>query len=122
MDWQLETIHVDLSNILEIARGDQDRFLKYLRQFVELVPVRCTLMQDAVGQRDRERIRAVVHSMKPQVLFFGVKGVAAPIESIENEFESMPIEHLNELVRGMLQQFTSAAKEIDAILTEHFPS
>jgi hypothetical protein len=111
-----KTTYIDMANVLEIARGDEMRRMRYLDQFVTLVNDRSAELKQGRGDMDRQKIRMVVHSMKPQLLFFGVDGVGGPIEKIESQSESLSESEMGDLVDFILSQCSKAVGEVNNIM------
>lgn len=114
----MKTVHIDLANVIEIARGDQRRFDRYLNQFVELVNSRNGALKEAIQKMDREAVRKVVHSMKPQLLFFGVKEVQEPIETIEERINDLPEDELTKICAMLSSRFEAALLEAKSVISE----
>lgn len=110
--------YIDLSNVEDISRGDHGRRMRYLNQFVDLVGHRSAEVSEALSQNDRVRIRMVVHSMKPQLLFFGVKNVQVDIDVLELKAESLPSDELRLHVVSLLDKCEKAKMEVTQMLKE----
>jgi HPt (histidine-containing phosphotransfer) domain-containing protein len=111
---------LDLHKLVEVSRGDADRMLRYLNQFQELIPTRTSLLRKYLTNMDRKMIRQTIHQMSPQLHFFGLPDVRDPIERIENEYETIPIEELKSLSLQMIDQLEAAKSEIDRIVQDNF--
>lgn len=111
-----KSTYIDMTNVLDIARGDELRKQRYLDQFVSLVKDRSQELKQAVKAMDRRKVRTVVHSMKPQLLFFGVEGVGEPIEQIEANSESLESSEMTNLVEFILSQCASAVEEVNQMM------
>lgn len=120
MEIQWNTQYIDPQNLISISRGDKNRLLKYLNQFKELIPQRIEKLQESLMEKDRKMTRQILHQMSPQLQFFGIPGVVTPIRRLEHEYETMPIEDLNSLVKDILIKLENASKEVDLILKNNF--
>ena len=118
MHWNQQVL--DLSNLIEIARGDNERMEKYLRQFQELIPGRIKKLQQSLSQEERKSIRQILHQMSPQLQFFGIPEVIIHIRRLELEYETMPIADLTKLVHNLVCRLNAASEEVENILVQHF--
>lgn len=120
MDIKWNSKYLDLQNLISISRGDQSRMLKYLNQFMELIPQRIKNLEEYLIVKDRKMIRQTLHQMSPQLQFFGIPEVVPPIRRLEHEYETMPFEELVSLVKKILIKLDGAIKEIELILKNNF--
>jgi len=120
MDSNWETTYTDLNNVVTISRGDASRMLKYLKQFIELIPERLTEVRHALDLHDRVLIRQLLHKMSPQLQFFGIKDVTIPIQRLEFEYESMPFIELELIVNDIIVKLEDALDEISRLIDLHF--
>lgn len=118
MDFQ--TFYIDLTQVETISHGDQQRMVKYIRQFQELISERLELLQDALQQGDRVQVRQITHKMIPQLQFFGIKDISIPINRLELEYSTMPMDELYGLVEQILVKLKIALAEVSGILKDHF--
>ena len=120
MDINWNTTYIDLQNLIAISRGDKGRMLKYLNQFQELIPQRIESLKSSLQVEDRKMTRQILHQMSPQLQFFGVPDVVAPIRRLEHEYETMLIEDLKSLVNDILIKLDGSSKEVELVLKNHF--
>lgn len=118
LDWKTTQIYLD--NIETISRGDSDRILKYLNQFVTLIPERLNQLTIALAARDRVLIRQILHKMSPQLQFFGVQDIMVPIRRLEFEYETMSFEELDTLVKKIIVKLESAIAEVYKLIDSKF--
>lgn len=117
--WNDSTI-IDLQNIISISRGNPDHILKYLKQFMELIPERLKDLKISLEKGDRMMIRQILHKMSPQLQFFGIKNVTTPIQRMEYEYQSMPINELEQLVNDIIAKLEEAVSEVSNIIDSNF--
>ncbi len=117
--WNDSTI-IDLQNIISISRGNPDHILKYLKQFMELIPERLKDLKISLENGDRMMIRQILHKMSPQLQFFGIKNVTTPIQRMEYEYQSMPINELEQLVNDIIAKLEEAVSEVSNIIDSNF--
>ena len=109
---------IDLNALKEISRGNSDRMLHYLYQFEELIPKRSAELRKALNTADRTYIRKLIHSMSPQVQFFGIKEVVKIKERLELGYEHIPQEEMNSNVIELLSYLGKAVIEVSQIIKE----
>ena len=120
MEINWDTTYIDPQNLVSISRGDKERMLKYLNQFLELIPPRIEKLKESLAAEDRKMIRQTLHQMSPQLQFFGIPGVLTPIQRLEHEYGTMPLEELESMVNDMLVKLEGANLEVETILKNHF--
>lgn len=118
IDWEMS--HINLDNLETISRGDSVRMLKYLEQFKTLIPKRLNQLVLALDTQDRMMIRQILHKMSPQLQFFGIRDVSTPIQRMEFEYESMPINELVTLVNGIITKLDNAVAEVSKLIDSNF--
>ena len=120
MDIKWNTTVVNPQELINISRGDKNRMLKYLYQFQTLIPVRMEALKAGLKEKNRKRVRQLLHQMTPQLQFFGIEDVVGPIKKLELEYATMPIEELSSLVDNILTIMDIAIKDVDSILKDNF--
>ena len=120
MDISWNTNYIDLQNVVNISRGDSSRLLKYLNQFKELIPDRLYLLKQALYVEDRKQIRQVLHKMSPQLQFFGIQNIIIPIQRLEFEYESMPFDEMEAIVKDIIHKLEEALMEVNATIVTYF--
>lgn len=108
--------YLDLLEVTQIAQNDNERLLRYLNQFNELVPQRVDNLKKALAEEDRYKLRQILHQMHPQLQFFGVPDVSAQIHTIEVDFESMDFSSLKDMVSHIINQLKHACLENESML------
>ncbi|MEZ4935484.1 MAG: Hpt domain-containing protein [Saprospiraceae bacterium] len=120
MELNWDTTYIDPQNIIGISRGDESRMIKYLNQFLELMPPRIENLKERLQADDRKMIRQILHQMSPQLQFFGIPGVLTPIRRLEHEYDTMPLAELKALVNDLLQKLDGASQEVTLVLKNNF--
>ncbi|MDF1696589.1 MAG: hypothetical protein P1U56_12185 [Saprospiraceae bacterium] len=120
MEIQYNATFINLENLITISRGDTSRMIKYLHQFQELIPLRMEGLKEQLEIGDRKMIRQILHQMSPQLQFFGIPNVVAPIRRLEHDFDTMPLQNLKILVHDILIQLDHANKEVALVLKNNF--
>jgi len=111
---------IDPKGLIQIARGDKKRVLKYLNQFMELIPERIEHLKKSIGEEDRKKTRQLLHQMSPQLQFFGIMQVIPPIQRLEKEYETIEIESLKMMVQNIISTLEEACEEVKTILELNF--
>lgn len=107
---------IDLQNIITICRGDEGKMEKYLVQFIELIPERLEQLKLSLKDGDRIMIRQILHKMSPQIQFFGVQNITTLIRRLEFEYDSMPLEELEVLLRKIFVKLEAAIDEVAKLI------
>ncbi|MEM8565985.1 MAG: hypothetical protein AAGF85_05955 [Bacteroidota bacterium] len=109
---------IDLQALKELSRGNPDRMLHYLYQFKELIPKRSAELRKALSASDRINVRKLIHSMSPQVQFFGIKEVVKIKERLALGYEHIPQEEMNSSVNELLNYLEKAVTEVSKLINE----
>ncbi len=120
MDIHWNTTIINPQELIHMSRGDKKIIHKYLLQFQELIPQRIESLEESLKTEDRLMVRQILHKMSPQLQFFGIPDIIQPIRRLELEYETMPIEELNEIIDKVLTKLDLAVKDVHLILTENF--
>ncbi len=111
---------LDLSSLQELSRRNPDAFERYLRQFQELIPGRIEALEESLSAGERKMVRQILHKMSPQLQFFGIPDVLAPIKRLEHEYETIELSDLQQLVEVVVERLSTAIVEVDNILDTYF--
>ncbi len=115
-----KTQHIDLNNLILVSRGDSEKMEKYLRQFQALTPERSQNLRKNLESRNRKMVRQTLHQMSPQLQFFGIPDVLDPIRRLEQEYQTIPFEELEDMVYDIELKINAAKQEVDGILEKYF--
>ena len=107
---------ISLKNVEAISRGDHARKMKYLTQFIELIPQRCSELKEALKNDDRQYIRQIIHKMSPQIQFFDMRGITPTISRVEREYEIMEYDELNDIVKIIVRTLEVALEEVKQLI------
>lgn len=118
IDWTETTINP--KELIHISRGDHKVIYKYLNQFKELIPPRIESLEQSLKEKDRKKVRQILHQMSPQLQFFGIKDIVKPVRRLEHEYETIPYNELKTLVDRILIKLNLAIKDVDLTLKENF--
>ena len=109
---------LDLSNLERISRGDQSSYLKYLRQFKELIPERVDQLKKMIQDGDRKGIRHYLHKMSPQLEFFGIHEAVNLKHRLELEYNSLPQHELDSMLDQLMSKIDQSQVEIDQVIAK----
>jgi len=112
-------LSLDLSNLERISRGDQTSYLKYLRQFKELIPERVLQLKKMMQDGDRKGIRQCLHKMSPQLEFFGINEAVTLKHRLELEYDSLPHDELNSMLDQLMSKIDQSQVEIDEVIAKN---
>lgn len=114
IDWNPQ--YFDLDNLVDVARGNQKILLRYLNQFVQLVPSRLQELNGCVQEEDRSGAREVLHAMIPQLEFFGVQGVVGPIRDLQDIYLDVEWGELEERVNEIAGDLELTCGEVEELI------
>ena len=117
LNWNKEVL--DLEKLHVVTRGNPEKLKQYLLQFVELIPVRTGMLRKYLKEEDRNMMRQTVHQVSPQLHYFGLKDVAQVIQTVEQEYTSLPMEQLKTLVLDLIHKMETAEQEVSRILENY---
>ncbi|MFT4851399.1 MAG: HPt (histidine-containing phosphotransfer) domain-containing protein [Sediminicola sp.] len=118
MDWNTKIINPQ--DLINISRGDDKIIYKYLLQFQELIPQRIASLKESLKAEDRKQARQLLHQMSPQIQFFGIIDLVKPIQQLELDYETMPLEELKVLVETVIIRLDLALNDVYLVLEENF--
>ena len=111
---------IDLNKLLAHARGDQQKMLRYLQQFQQLIPERLEQLNRFHQEGNRSKLRQCLHQMSPQLEFFGVPDVIEPIQLIGTEYIQLDVQTLDKMVENISLKLQSATLEINRVIDAYF--
>lgn len=120
MDIKWNREYVDLQNVINISRGSKTRVLKYLQQFLDLIPQRMESLKVSLKINDRKATRQSLHQMSPQLQFFGIPDIVQPIRRLEHEYKTIAFDDLQSLVFEIIAKLENAVFEIRRIIEVYF--
>ena len=65
--------YIKLDNLDRLCKGDKNKRIKYLEQYLELIPSSVTRIELAMKQQDKTALAKEIHYIKPQLMFFGME-------------------------------------------------
>lgn len=107
---------IKLEQVQLISRGDAQKAARYLNQFLQLVPARLTALDTALKGSDRLGIRKVLHSMIPQLQFFGLDDIIGPIRQLEHTYNDIPWDQMEAMIQNIRQVLNRACEDVEEAL------
>ena len=94
--------------------------LKYLTQFVELVPARSKEIKKAIDEGDRTTVRKLIHKLSPQIQFFGITEFTQLKQKLEYEYAEMHMSEMQTLVKSLLDKLEQARQEVEKVIKTEY--
>lgn len=117
MDNELSSGSVlNLDQLKAVSRGMAEREQRYLQQFLQLCEERTVTLKQARGSEDIELIKRTIHSLRPQMLFFGVSNTKSEMEELQLNADNLNWTQIDKLLGQILSQMEKAAQEVSLIL------
>lgn len=109
---------VNLSDLLELSRGNNSFVREMIDIFVEQNPLDLKQLEDAGAIAKYNTIRAVAHRMKTSIGFMGIKNLLPTLTQIETMAENRKdIDEINRLLAEVRNNCTKAIEEFKHIST-----
>jgi len=94
----METL-TDMTFLSSFTGGNKEKMNKYINIFLQVYPTQLAEMKKHLEATDYDRLRAVAHSLKPQITYMGIRGGSELIQKIEkNAGERIEVEKLPEVL------------------------
>ena len=74
----------DLTFLQSFTGGNQEKIVKYINLFLQACPDQLTKMNDRLAEKDYPGLRAAAHTLKPQVIYMGMKKGEEMVKRIES--------------------------------------
>jgi|GEM_PF-3010041 hypothetical protein len=108
---------IDLANLLEMTAGDHALVSKYIGIFINTAPLQLNNLQNAVASENGNLLYSVLHNLKPQIEFIGIKNILPELNLTETTLQE------NKEVTGSIKnsagfifnEITLACKELELI-------
>ncbi|MBK9335544.1 MAG: response regulator [Lewinellaceae bacterium] len=102
-----------LAFLEKLTGGNPDRIRKYIGLYIESVTAALPRIEAALESDDREELRRVVHTVKPQFRMLGMEDVAVLAQEIETQvLENADTGGLPEKVARLLQEMRESVERI----------
>lgn len=107
---------LSLEQLKAVSRGMAEREQRYLEQFLQLCKERSLSLKQARESEDTELIKRTVHSLRPQMLFFGVSNTKSEMEELQLNADNLSWDEIDILLNQVLGQMEKASAEVMSIL------
>jgi HPt (histidine-containing phosphotransfer) domain-containing protein len=111
----LQPSYINLDTLHAICKGDKDKKLRYLNQFLEMIPLSIQKLKLDIEEEDRSKLLKEIHFMSPQLVFFGIDDFSDLMKR-EKELELLPFDELKCQVLDGLNEIERALVEVGAII------
>ena len=102
-----------MSFLESFTSGNKEKMNKYINIFLQIYPKSLEEMKSYLSQAEYDRLRAVAHSLKPQITYMGIKGGPDLIQKIEkNAGERVDIENLPNTLNSFQDVCDKAVEEL----------
>jgi HPt (histidine-containing phosphotransfer) domain-containing protein len=107
----------DMTFLQSFTGGNKEKVNKYINIFLQIYPKNMEDMKNHLSNAEYDRLRAVAHSLKPQITYMGIKGGAELIQKIEkNAGEKIDVENLPSLLDEFQSLCDKAVVELKQIV------
>ena len=115
---QKHTLNINLERLNKLCKGNKTKKLKYLKQFLEMIPLSIQKLKFAMEKGDRTTILKEFHFMSPQLLFFGIDDFSVLMERPSND-EVLSFEALKSQIEKGISKIEKALKEVESIIKKN---
>ena len=104
---------IDLTFLQSFTGGNKEKIAKYIKLFLQACPEQLTRMQESLAAGDYPGLRALAHTLKPQVIYMGMKKGEEMIKRIESMAgEQRDVDQLPSLVTEFNSHCDAAIEEL----------
>ena len=108
----METL-TDLTFLQTFTGGNKEKIAKYIQLFLRACPEQMEKMKAQMTQLDYPGLRAAAHTLKPQVIYMGMKKGEAMVKQIEQMAgEQKDVEQLPSLLDEFSRHCSAAMEEL----------
>ncbi len=110
-----QPLYINLDTLHDYCKGDKDKELRFLMQFLEMIPLSIHKIQLNIEEKDRSKLLKEIHFMSPHLLFFGIEDFS-DLTKREKEIEHLPFDVLKSQVFDGLDRIERAIEEARTII------
>jgi HPt (histidine-containing phosphotransfer) domain-containing protein len=112
----METL-TDLNFLQTFTGGNKDKIVKYINLFLQACPEQLDKMNARLAEKDYPGLRAAAHTLKPQVIYMGMKRGEEMVKRIESMAgEQRDVDQLPGLVSEFNKHCADAIDELKKAL------
>jgi len=109
--------YINLSKLENLCRKDNGRFLRYLYQFSETIPLSIIKLEEYLKEENRTAILQEIHFMLPQLLFFGFEDFKSINEKNSGK-DQMTMTEIHKNLSSALLNLKKAINEVDHLIKQ----
>jgi len=106
----------DLTFLQSFTGGNKEKIVKYINLFLQACPDQLAKMNARLAEKDYPGLRAAAHTLKPQVIYMGMKKGEEQVKRIESmageqrDVEQLPalFTEFNELCQAAMEELKKA--------------
>ena len=107
----------DLTFLQTFTGGNKEKIIKYVNLFLNACPEQIEKMKARLAEQDYPGLRAAAHSLKPQVIYMGMKKGEDMIKRIEQMAgEQKDVDQLPALLSEFDQTCSVAMEELKKLI------
>ena len=104
--------YINLDNLDRLCKGDKSKRIKYLQQYLELIPTSVIRIEAALKKMDKKALASEMHYIQPQLMFFGMDNIS--LFNIQSETNDNLIMQMNKI----LDQIKNSILEVETTLQD----
>lgn len=112
---QTHTSNINLEELNKHCKGNETKKLKYLKQFLEMIPLSIQKLKLAAKKGNRNEALKELHFMSPQLVFFGINDASVLLKR-ERENEGLSFEMLKNQIDIDIIKIEKALKVVGGII------
>ena len=104
---------IDLTFLQSFTGGNKEKIAKYINLFLQACPEQLARMNEKLAEKDYPGVRAAAHTLKPQVIYMGMKRGEEMVKRIESMAgEQRDVDQLPGLLAEFNSHCTAAMEEL----------
>lgn len=107
--------YINLDTLHAICKGDKDKRLRYLNQFLKMIPLSIQKLRLDIEEEDRNKLLKEIHFMSPQLAFFGIDGFSDVLKK-EKVTERVSFDVLKSKILKEISNIEKALEEVKEII------
>jgi HPt (histidine-containing phosphotransfer) domain-containing protein len=118
MEPSAETM-INLQFLENFTGNDVARIRKYILMFLDSAPSEMEVIRKSLQEKNWDALRAGAHSLKPQMIYMGIKGGEELLKSIEQHAgDATDLEKLPVMVEELDKIFVKSCDELNTYLKQ----
>lgn len=112
---QKHTLNINLEGLNKLCKGNETKKLKYLKQFLEMIPLSIQKLKHTTEKGDRSETLKELHFMSPQLVFFGINDASVLLKR-EKKNEDLSFEMLKHQIDIDIIKIEKVLIEVESII------